>query len=407
MPFGSGRDAASPLAMPWPALKAIALRTWREASDDNIGLVAAGVAFYGFLAIVPLLGAIVLSYGIVAEPETVMRNMRELTSVMPADAAKLIGEQLMNVVKASVDKKGLGLLLALALALFGARNGAGAIITALNIAYEEKEKRGFVRLNLLALAMTIVAVLVAVLAMMAIAALGYLEDLLPMPGWAAVIAKLASYLVLACAGAAGAATLYRFGPSRERASWVWLTPGSAFSALFWLLLTIGFGIYVANFGNYNATYGSLSTVVVLLTWLYLSSYILLFGAELNSEFEHQTAADTTEGKPEPMGRRGAWVADHVAEGIQNVAATPASTDNGAVHQLSPEADAPGLRTEYVALQASAAVTRVGGLGKMGLVSSALAALGLTRLRRGSGTAQGAALLAAAGMLAWLRRDRSK
>ena len=246
----TGRDAANPWTMPWFAWKQITLRTWREAGQDNVGLVAAGVAFYGFLALVPLLGAIVLSYGLVAEPATVIRNMQGLTSVMPGEAAKLVGEQLMNVVKTSDGKKGLGLLLALALALFGARNGAGAVITALNIAYEEEEKRGFVRLNLLTLAMTAAAVVAAIVALVAIAALGHLEDLLTgMPDVVAVAGKIVSYLLLLCVGAAGAGTLYRFGPSRRGAHWLWLTPGSAFSAVLWLLLTIGFGIYVANFGN--------------------------------------------------------------------------------------------------------------------------------------------------------------
>ena len=299
------------LAEWWQVLK----RSGKEAGDDNVGLIAAGVAFYAFLAMVPLLGAIVLSYGLVAEPRTVMSNVEQLTSVMPADAAKLVGEQLLNVVQTSGDKKGLGLLLALAIALFGARQGAGAVITALNIAYEEKEKRGFIALNLLALAMTAAAVLVAIMATVAIAALGHLETLFPqLPGWAHVLGKVISYAALLAAAAAGAASMYRWGPSRDQAKWTWLTPGSALTALLWLLLTIGFGIYVSQFGNYNATYGSLATVVVLLTWLYLSAYVLLFGAELNSELEHQTAADTTVGADKPMGQRGAWSADHVAEG---------------------------------------------------------------------------------------------
>ena len=200
----------------------------------------------------------------------------------------------MNVAKTSGDKKGLGLLLALALALFGARNGAGAIVTALNITYDEEEKRGFVRLNLLALAITLGAVVVAILVVVAIAALGYLEDLFPnAPAILLGAGKTLSYLLVALAGAAGAATLYRYAPNRDAAQWVWLTPGSLVAAILWLILTIGFGIYVSQFGNYNATYGSLGTVVVMLTWLYLSSYVLLLGAELNSELEQQTAQDTT------------------------------------------------------------------------------------------------------------------
>jgi membrane protein len=232
---------------------------------------------------------------------------------MPGDAAKLIGEQLMNVVHTSGGKKGFGLLLALALALFGARNGAGSIITALNVAYEEKEQRSFIIVNLLALAITATAVLVAIFALVAIAALGHLEKLIPgAPDMVLVVGKILSYVLLACGGATAAAALYRFGPSREKPKWTWITPGSALAALGWLLLTLGFGVYVAEFGNYNATYGSLGAVVVLLTWLYLSSYILLFGAELNSELEHQTSVDTTDGAEKPAGDRGAWVADDVA-----------------------------------------------------------------------------------------------
>ena len=316
--------APSPWQMPRATWLAVARRSWAEASDDNIGLVAAGVAFYAFLAIVPLLGAIVLSYGLLAEPATVIANVQTLAAAMPADAARLVGEQLMNVVQTSEGKKGFGLLLALALALFGARNGAGAVVTALNIAYEEKEKRGFVRLTLVNLAITLAAVVAAITAGLAVTALAALESVLPDAPGVAVAGKIVSYLLLMLVAAAAAATLYRYGPSRARARWTWITPGSLLTAAGWVVLTLGFGIYVANFGNYNATYGSLGAVVVLLTWLYLSSYLLLFGAELNSEFEHQTAHDTTTGAPAPLGARGAWVADHVAGAADLAPPPPAS-----------------------------------------------------------------------------------
>ncbi|HEY0164750.1 MAG TPA: YihY/virulence factor BrkB family protein, partial [Sphingomicrobium sp.] len=301
--------------MPLAGWKDVALRTWRESSKDNVGIVAAGVAFYGFLALVPLLGATVLTYGLVAEPQSVIEHMQSLTAVLPADVAELIGGQLMNVVQTSGGKKGLGLLLALAIALWGARNAAGSIIKALNIAYEEEEKRGFLKVTLLSLAMTAAAVLMALGAVAAAAVLGYLHHFFPNSGPVALAAwKVATYVLLAAAATGAVAALYRYGPSREKARWVWITPGSAFAALGWLILTAGFGFYVANFGNYNATYGSLGAVVVLLTWMYLSSYVLLFGAEMNSELEHQTAKDTTAGAAVPLGERGAWAADHVAEG---------------------------------------------------------------------------------------------
>src|SRR5690242_2293652 len=145
----SGRNADSPSQIPARGWRQVILRTWKQASEDNVGLVAAGVAFYAFLALVPLLGATVLTYGLVADPHTVASNVKSLTSVIPQDAAKLVGEQLMSVVQTSGDKKGLGLLLAIGIAIFGARNAAGSVITALNIAYEEEETRGFLKVNLL------------------------------------------------------------------------------------------------------------------------------------------------------------------------------------------------------------------------------------------------------------------
>jgi membrane protein len=286
---------------------------WRESAHDNIGLIAAGVAFYGFLALVPLLGATVLTYGLFAETSMATRHVTALMSVLPQEAGRLIGDLLVNVVESSVGKKGLGLLIALALALFGARNAAGAIIRALNIAYEEDETRGFLRVNLVALAITAAAVVTFVIALLAVASFGYLHLALPNAGGAALaLSKLGSYLLLAAFAAAAAATLYRFGPSRTSPRWRWLTPGSALFALSWVLLTVGFGFYVAHFSNYGAAYGSLGAVVVLLTWMYLSAYALLFGAELNAELEHQTTRDTTEGEEKPIGQRGAWAADHVA-----------------------------------------------------------------------------------------------
>ena len=274
--------------MPLAGWKEILLRTWRESSKDNVGLVAAGVAFYAFLALVPLLGATVLTYGLFASPATVLRNMQSLTSVMPADVAGLVGEQLLNVVGTSEGKKGLGLFLALGIALFGARNAAGAIITALNIAYEEEETRGFIKVNVLALIMTACGIVMAIVAMAVVAALGSVDQLLPgLPAAVVIAGKILSYGVLLAGGAAAAATLYRFAPDHD-ARWRWITPGTVLAAVGWILLTLGFGIYAANFGNYGKTYGSLATVVVLLTWVYLSAYLLLVGAELNCELERES-----------------------------------------------------------------------------------------------------------------------
>ncbi|HET9146097.1 MAG TPA: YihY/virulence factor BrkB family protein [Sphingomicrobium sp.] len=308
-----GHQARSPAEMPPRAWKDILARTYKRTWDDNVALVSAGVAFYGFFALLSLLGLIVLAYGVFADPVTVIEQMRTLTSILPADVVALIGNQLLTAVHSSQQAKGLGILLAVVVAIYGGTNGAVSILTALNIAYEEKEKRSLARFYLLAVMMTLVALLVALTAIAATSALAYLQRFMPqLPPIALVAFKLLGYLLLALLVAGVAATLYRFGPSREDAKWEWITPGSAFAAVTWILLTVAFGFYVSHFTNYRASYGSLGAVVALLTWMYLSAYAFVFGAELNSEIEHQTAKDSTTGSPEPLGDRGAWAADNVA-----------------------------------------------------------------------------------------------
>lgn len=309
----SGRDAATPADIPplgwWQILK----RTYREILDDNVGLIAAGVAFYAFLAMVPLLGAMVLTYGLVVDPQDIAAHMQQITSLMPSDAAGLINEQLITIVKTAAGKKGLGLALALLLALYGAMKGAGAIVIALNVAYEETETRGFFRLNLLHAVITAAAVLLAVVGLFAVSVTGFLEDVARgVSPIAAIVVKVAAWVVTAALASAAVAALYRYAPDRDDAKWTWLTPGSAFATLSFIATTLGFGFYAANFGDYNATYGSLGAVIVLLLWLYLSAYVLMVGAELNAELEHQTARDTTKGPEQPMGSRNATMADEVA-----------------------------------------------------------------------------------------------
>ena len=308
-----GHHARSPAEMPRRAWKDILKRTYKRTWDDNVALVSAGVAFYGFFALFSLLGLIVLFYGFVADPHTVIEHVRALTAVLPTDVAVLIGDQLMTAVKSSEETKGFGILLAFLVAIYGGTNGAASVITALNIAYEEKEKRSLLSFYLLAVAMTLAALVVALAALAATAAVGYLDNVLPQAApWAVLAGKLAGYVLLTLVAALVASILYRFGPSRENAQWRWITPGSAFAASTWLLLTLAFGFYVSNFTDYDASYGSLADVVALLTWMYLSAYAFVFGAELNSEIEHQTATDSTTGSPVPMGKRGAWAADNVA-----------------------------------------------------------------------------------------------
>jgi membrane protein len=277
----------------WPAYKDwrdVLARTWKEASDDNVGLLAAGVAFYAFLAFVPLLAAVVLIYGLAADPAEVADHIRTLAQSLPSDAATLIGEQLKSMTESPQGAKGFALLVAIVLAIYGASKGSSAIVTALNIAYEVKESRNFIRTTLLSLIMTLGAVAVLFTGVGAIAAMAWMDHLLP---GASPIAR-GAVPVLFWVGAAvlvsfGVALVYRYGPNRPDAPWRWVSPGSALATLLWVAASFGFGLYVSRFGNYNATYGSLGGVIVFLTWLYLSAYILLMGGELNSELERQQA----------------------------------------------------------------------------------------------------------------------
>jgi len=308
-----GHQAESPWRIPRAGWRQVVARTWQQTWIDNVGLVAAGVAFYGFLAFVPLLATIVLIYGLLAKVGTVIDTMGALFQILPPDIARLLSDQVIGIVHTSGSKKGIGVVIALAIALYGASNGAGAIITALNIAYEEREKRPLWQYYAVALVITVGVIITALLALAAAAITSTLGEFLPRAAGATILlGKAAAYVAMTLAGAAIAATLYRFAPCRAHAKWVWITPGSIFTAFMWLLLTLAFGFYVSKVANYAATYGSLAAVAGLLTWMYLSAYAFVFGAELNREVEHQTAKDSTTGKPRPMGRRGAWAADHVA-----------------------------------------------------------------------------------------------
>ncbi len=271
--------------------KPILVRAARESFDDNLALIAAGAAFYAFVAIVPLLAAAVLIYGMAVEPEQVSKHVQALASVLPPSAADLVAREMHTVVAGSDGKKGFGLVLALALALFWARNGAGGIIAALGIAYEREDRRGILHLTLLALLMTLGAIFATGVVVAAIVLLAGLGTLIPGVGpGSATLYETVTYLVLLLAGMAAAATLYRYAPDGAEPRWQWVTPGSVISGVLWVVLIVGFGLYVRNFGHYDATYGSLGAVIMLLTLMWLGCYVLLFGAEVNWAAREQAAA---------------------------------------------------------------------------------------------------------------------
>jgi membrane protein len=270
--------------------KRIALDTWKDAGEDNLSLVAAGVAFYTFLAFVPLLTALVLCYGLFADRMTVAHDILSLAEILPASAFAIVADQLQAMTEGSGARTGFALLVALGIAVYGASKAADAIMTALNIVYEVGECRGFLGRLLAALGMTAGAVFLLLVAVATISALTFLEGLLP--GLGGVTAIFLRLLFVAGAGLVVMlilALVYRFVPCRPNAAWRWITPGSVLATLIWLAATAGFGLYVANFGNYNATYGSLGAVIAFLTWLYLTAWIILLGAELNAILDAEGA----------------------------------------------------------------------------------------------------------------------
>jgi membrane protein len=258
-------------------------RLWDKMSEENIGLMAAGVAFYCFLSLVPLLGAVILSYGLIADPATVSDHIKTIITVVPKDAAKLILSQLVAVVTASSGKTGLGLLLALLLAIYGATRASSAIMAALNVIYGQREQRSLILGTAVSFAIIVGAVAVIITGLLAATVLGWLQDLLSWLGPAALFCiKIGTWVVAALLASAAIGATYRFGPSKAPKGWRWISMGSGIATLLWLSATVGLGIYVSKFGNYNATYGSLSAVVVLLMWFYVSAYAILLGATINA-----------------------------------------------------------------------------------------------------------------------------
>jgi membrane protein len=286
---------------------------WDRIGKDNVSLIAAGVAFYGLLAIFPAITAFVSLYGLLADPSEVQQQIQMLGRVIPSDALGLIGDQLRSVASAGTNRLGLSAVISLLIALWSAGAGVRALMTALNIIYREDEKRSFIRFYLVAFAFTPGLIGAAVLSLLVVVALPVVMQFLPLGGLAQVVITGLTWLILAAVVMFGLGVLYRYCPSREPAKGRWVSWGAAAATVLWLLASFLFSLYAANFANYSATYGTLSAVIALLMWFWISAFVVLLGGELNAEMEHQTSKDTTTGEPKPMGERGAFVADHVGK----------------------------------------------------------------------------------------------
>jgi membrane protein len=309
-----GRLARSPREIPKRGWWEIVRRTAKEVSRDHLPLIAAGVAFYSLLALPPAFAALIALWGIAADPYEIQTHIEELARLLPPEAAAVITDQLKQVASRSSEALGWTALIGFVLSLWSSRAAVNAMIDALNIVYEEEERRGFVRRTLSTLLLTLAAIVGGVLALLLVAGIPALLNLTGLDGSAEAIVNVVRWIVLIVLVMVGLSMLYRFGPSRHRAQWHWVTWGAATAAALWIIASAAFSLFVSNFGKYGETYGAIAGVVLLLLWLWLSALVALIGATINAEMELQTRQDTTVGADKPLGERDAFVADHVADG---------------------------------------------------------------------------------------------
>ena len=412
-----GERAETPVQIPPTGWWQVVRRAFKEASADNVPMLAGGVAFFAFLAVFPALIAAISLYGLIADPATVAEQLRSIAAVLPESAQPLIADQLNSIVSASGGALTIGLIVSVVAALWSASGGTGNLIKAINIAYDEEEHRGAIKLRAIALALTVGAIVFVLLTLGLVAVVPVVLDALPFGVVGRVLTQILRWVLLIGIVVAALAVVYRVAPDRDAPRFRWVSVGALTATVLWVLGSVGFSVYVNFFGNYNKTYGAVAGVVVLMLWMYLTSYIVLLGAEINAESERQTRADTTRGPDQPMGARGADAADTLA-GEPGSPKQVDQTANGYTSQVTsgpPGAAGPRPDRTDVSAPDRADVgsqttselvnrlsTQVSALvrGELALARSELQAKG-KRLGAGAGLAGGAGVLAIGGLLAFL------
>lgn len=312
---GHGRLSSSPTEIPMAGWKDILWRTWQQIGDDRLLATAAGVVFFGLLAVFPAITALVSSYGLFADASTIGANLQTMAVMLPQGSFQIVQDQIARVLAKGDATLGATFLFGLALAIWSANAGVKAVIEALNVVYGEREKRGFFHLNLLSLAFTTGGIVALLLMVSAVVALPLALAHLGLTPQGQIMVGLLRWPLLFLGLLLALGILYRFGPSRRAARWEWLSVGTLAAALLWIAGSSLLSWYLSNFGNYDATYGSLGAAIGLMMWMWMSAIIVLCGAELNSEIEHQTARDSTVGRPKPLGARGAVMADTLGPAV--------------------------------------------------------------------------------------------
>jgi membrane protein len=308
-----GREASRPGEIPSRGWLDIAKRVKRQIKEDKLSIIAAGVAFYGLLAVFPGLVALVGIYGLVADPAQIERQMSAVSAMLPPQAAEVLLTQLHDLASTDRTALGFGAIAGLLLALWSASAAVRTLMEALNVAYDEEESRGFIRFYGTALLLTLAGIVGVILAIGLVVALPAVLGLAGPSSVVDILLRIVRWPILALLAIVGFAVVYRYGPSRREPRWRWVSWGATVAVALWIVGSALFSLYVTRFGNYNETYGAAGAVVILLMWFLLSSYAILMGAEINAATERQTRKDTTAGGDKPMGARGAYTADTVGQ----------------------------------------------------------------------------------------------
>lgn len=303
----ANKPSQLPLSCWWLATRKAALRL----ADEDFSLQCAGVAFYALMSLFPAIALSVTLYGLVIDVATLQTHLDTARPFLPAQVYDIVAARLEDLVGSSETALGVGLLIALAIVLWSSSRGTNSLICVIGNAYCEPNERSFLRSAFVSISITLGAILFASAAFFVIAAIPVLLKLLPLLAETEILVRLASWPAMACFSIAGIALLYRLAPNRRDARWIWILPGAAVTAVLWLVGSVAFSLYVENFGNYDATFGSIATIVVVMLWLYYSVLIVAFGAALNGQLELSTRQDSTVGPNRPMGERGAFAADNV------------------------------------------------------------------------------------------------
>lgn len=304
-----GRNAQTPAGVPATGWKDIAFRLKDEIAEDRVGLIAAGVAFYGLLALFPAITALIAISGLMVEPSAVVDQLQRLSGFVPEEVIAIITKQATAVAGSREGGLGLAAAVGILVAVYSASKGMASLMEGINVAYDETEERGFVKLKLVTLGLTGFLMAGLIIALLAMLGLPAVLTFLNLGSTLSTLITLAMWTGLVALTIVGLSVLYRYAPSRDEPEWKWASVGALVGCLLWIAASAGFAFYVSNFGSYNESFGTLAGVVVLLMWFWISAFVILVGAELNAELEAQTRVDTTKGEDLPMGQRDAEKAD--------------------------------------------------------------------------------------------------